>query len=70
MTLETKTYPDGYSATGTAPLPDQSPAPTDTERLERLNAHMQGLDARVWGDIFGADAISTFHLREAIDRLI
>lgn len=33
MTLETKTYPDGTTATGTAPLPDASPAILSTTLL-------------------------------------
>jgi len=52
LTVETKQYPDGTTATGTAPLPDASPtvpaAYTDTNALLlELVAHTESLEASV-----------------------
>ena len=46
-TIETKTYPDGTTATGPAPLPDASPSAADRELLE-LAAKAAGKVIYAW----------------------
>jgi hypothetical protein len=36
LVVETRVYDDGTEATGTAPLPDQSPADQETDELQAL----------------------------------